>query len=81
MPIENNTLTDILKEKKMSDKLTASEALFGFAAWLTCREEKIVFSSHDNAVVIADLVMKFCEVNSLQEPREGWGKDLTHPSE
>jgi len=64
----------------MSDKLTASEAVFGLAAWLTCREEKTVLSSHDDAAVIADLVMEFCEANSLQEPGEGWAKNLIHPS-
>ncbi|MCP4401994.1 MAG: hypothetical protein GY801_32430 [bacterium] len=64
----------------MSDKLTASEAIFGFAAWLTCREEKTVFSSSDDAGIIAEKVAEFCKVNSLQDPKEGWEKNLIHPS-
>lgn len=63
----------------MPDKLTASEALYGFAGWLTSREEKTVMSSMDDAAVIADLVNKFCETNNLEDPRSDWGDNLTHP--
>lgn len=63
----------------MAKIMTASEALFGFCAWLTTREEKTVMSSGDNCGGIADLVKEFCEVNNLPEPRENWTDYLTHP--
>ena len=64
----------------MSDKLTASEAVFGFAGWLTCRKEKTVMSASDNAAPIADLVQQFIDENKLDEPRNGWENNLIHPS-
>lgn len=64
----------------MGDKLTASEAVYGFAAWLTTREKKTVMSSTDDAAPIADLVSQFCKENKLETPRDGWEFNLIHPS-
>ena len=63
------------------DKLSASEALFGFAGWLTTRDERTVMSAHDESGCIVCLVVEFCETNNLEMPREGWSDNLTHPSE
>ncbi len=59
--------------------LSASEALYGFAGWLTSRPERTVMSSKDDAAIIADLVHEFCKVNDLSELRSGWEKVLIHP--
>ena len=64
----------------MNDKLNASEALYGFAGWLTSREEPVIASARHDAAVWAELVNKFCKANELSEPREGWDKKLKHPS-
>ncbi len=56
-----------------TDKLTASEAVYGFAGWLTTRAEKTVMSASDDAAPIAELVDEFCKKHSLTDPREGWG--------
>ena len=64
----------------MNDKLTASEALYGFAGWLTCRKETVIASSSHDAAIWADLVKTFCDENNLEEPREGWQNNLVHPS-
>ena len=61
--------------------LSPSEALFGFAGWLTGREKQVVASASDDAAVLADLVHEFCEVNKLPEPRDNWTDYLTHPKE
>uniref|UniRef100_A0A6H1ZER3 Uncharacterized protein n=1 Tax=viral metagenome TaxID=1070528 RepID=A0A6H1ZER3_9ZZZZ len=61
------------------DKLSASEALFGFCAWLTCRPEPTVMSSSDDAAPIVELIRLFCDTNKLAEPKEGWEKNLIHP--
>lgn len=50
--------------------LSASEALYGFAAWLTTRRERAVFSAADNAGPAAELVAEFCRVNGLAPPRD-----------
>ncbi len=64
----------------MSDKLTASEALFGFAGWLTTREKITTMSSHHNCSPVVDAIAEFCKENDLDEPRNGWENNLTHPS-
>jgi hypothetical protein len=63
----------------MLDKLSPSEAVFGFAGWLTSRKCKTIMSSSDDAAPIADLVQQFCEENDLPSPRDGWENNLIHP--
>ena len=64
----------------MSDTLNPSEAVYGFAAWLTCRKEKTVMSASDDAAIIVELVAQFCETNNLPEISSQWPKHLVHPS-
>ncbi len=60
----------------MSDTLNPSEAVYGFAAWLICRNEKTVLSASDDVAPIVELVKQFCEVNSLPEVSEQWPNNL-----
>jgi len=60
-------------------KLSPSEAVYGFAGWLTSGPKKVVMSKFDDAGIVADLVKQFCEQNNLGEPRESWEKNLHHP--
>lgn len=64
----------------MDDKLTASEAVYGFCGWLTSRDEETVMSSRCDASKIAELVEQFCEENGLGAPRDNWTDNLIHPS-
>jgi len=68
-------------ESAWSGNLTASEALYGFAAWLTTREQAVTVGANYDASIWAELVNQFCEANSLPKPREDWTTWLTHPSE
>ncbi len=61
------------------NRLTASEAIYGFCGWLTLRAEKTVMSAIDDCAPIVDLIKQFCDENKLEEPREHWVKNLTHP--
>lgn len=63
------------------DKLIASEALYGFCAWLTTRKEKTIMSSVDDAAVIASLVDTYCKTNELEVPRSDWYKKIVFPKE
>lgn len=65
---------------KIESELTGAEAVYGFAAWLTCREERTVLSSTDNAAPVCCLVEQFCAENKLAAPRDGWENNLIHPS-
>lgn len=62
------------------DKLSASEALFGFMGWLTSLETPVTFSGHHEASIGAELVDEYCKANGLAEPREGWHLNIVQPS-
>ena len=64
----------------MSKELLASEALFGFVAWLTTREDITQMSASHDCAGIADLVQEFCDTNNLAKPVDGWHENLVHPS-
>ncbi len=61
------------------DQLLASEALYGFAAWLTSRDVPVTLSGHHEAGIAAELVNEFCKANNLPEPRENWTDFLAFP--
>ena len=61
------------------DKLTASEALYGFASWLTSRDKAVTASSKHDAAIWAVLVDKFCTENDLAPPRDEWVANLIRP--
>lgn len=61
-------------------QLSGSEALYGFAAWISAKDAMIDGTSLDNCALWADWVKEFCETNHLREPREEWNTLLTHPT-
>ena len=65
----------------MTEKITASEAVYGFAAWLTTRDEPVTFgSSHDSAGP-AELVKQYTEHNGMEPPRDGiWPDNVSMPN-
>lgn len=62
-----------------SDRLSASESVYGFSAWLTCRKERTVMSSKDERGCIAELVGTFIKENKLDDPRGNYSDYLKHP--
>lgn len=62
-------------------KLNSAEAVLGFLAWLTCREQEVTFSSKQNASIAVELFEKFQRVNNLPNVREDYYKILKHPKE
>jgi hypothetical protein len=68
-------------QKYQVDKLSASEALYGFGGWLTTRSQPVTISAKHEAAIVADLVNQFCEANNLPDPRDGWSESLVHPEE
>ena len=59
--------------------LSASEAVYGFCAWLTTRDTKTVMSASDDAAVIATLIKEFCEANHLVPPVDNYTDWLVMP--
>ena len=56
------------QEKK---NVSASEAVYGFAAWLTTSDKPVTFSSKHDAGKIAKLVDDYCKAQGFEDPREG----------
>jgi hypothetical protein len=57
-----------------------SEAVYGFAGWLTCRDEAVTMGSTHNAAPVADLVQQFVESQGWAEPRPSFADRLkTYP--
>lgn len=64
------------------EKLSSSEALYGFMGWLTSRPEVLTLSGANDSAPVVDLIVAFCEANNLDMPSEDWaGKNLQHPRE
>ena len=63
----------------MAKELNPSEAVYGFAGWLTTREEETRMGANHNCAIVADLVKIFCEANSLLDVSEDWPNNLIHP--
>lgn len=61
------------------DKLTASEALFGFIGWLAIRDENVVLC-RDSVDRVTELVNQFICDNKLHAPRDGWYLNLVKPN-
>tara|TARA_Y100000310_G_scaffold161719_1_gene161612 strand:+ start:245 stop:466 length:222 start_codon:yes stop_codon:yes gene_type:complete len=55
----------------MSERITASEAVYGFAAWLTTRDKAVIFGAKHNAGVAVGLIKEWLDVNKLDDPRDG----------
>ena len=59
------------EKKEKMEKITASEAVYGFAAWLTCRKDAVTLGANNDAAIVAELVGKWCKINELPRPRDG----------
>lgn len=67
--------------KLVREELSGSEAIYGFAGWLTTQDKKTIMGSHYDCALIADKIEKFIEANDLEDPEDHWEDELNHPSE
>lgn len=73
--IRENLVSESL-DQFINEELSGSEALYGFAGWLTSEDEETIMSSHHDSGKIAELVDKFNKKQNLKEPRKNWEKEL-----
>ena len=64
----------------MKDTLNPSEAVYGFAAWLTTREDETVMGASNDCAPIAEKVKQFCEANNLPDVSDQWPHNLIIPN-
>ncbi len=62
-------------------EMTASEALYGFGAWLTTRDESVTFGANNDCAPMADLIGRFCKANKLAETTEAYPNCFVMPKE
>lgn len=67
--------------KQEIEGLSASEAVYGFVAWITTRDKAMTASSSHGAAPWADKVAEFIKVNKLPDPRDDWADKLIHPKD
>lgn len=61
-------------------KLSPSEAIFGFTAWLSTREETLLVGSKHECGCLVDLITEFCHINNIEKPRKIFPKNLEMPN-
>ena len=68
-------------EARARERLSASEAVYGFAAWLTTSPVPITLSALHECGPVVELIREFCHTNHLPEPREEWTSSLRYPGQ
>lgn len=61
--------------------MSAAEAVYGFAAWITTREQLAIAGAPVDSAPWADLVKRFCDANGLGSVGPAWPDNLTIPPE
>lgn len=66
-------------EGKIKDKITASEAIFGFCGWITSRKEELTVGAAIPCGAIIELITEWCKVNNLVDPRDRYSDYIVQP--
>jgi hypothetical protein len=53
-------------------RMNQTETLYGFASWLTVRNQPVTLSARHGAAVVAELINVFSKENNLPAIRENW---------
>lgn len=69
------------RKQRNPERMTGSEAVYGFVAWLTTRSEATTMGASHDCASLVPLITKFCETNGLDAPRERWTDYFQHPRE
>lgn len=65
-------------EKNSKDTLNASEALYGFIAYMTTQPVSMIASSKHNADIWVPEIVNFCKKHNLPDVRKEWTKNLVN---
>jgi hypothetical protein len=60
--------------------MTPTDALFGFAAWLTCREATLTLGGYHEAGPVVEALTTWMKANGLPDVSEEYPKNITQPS-
>ncbi|MCP3980788.1 MAG: hypothetical protein GY716_15910 [bacterium] len=82
MPVSAFDIVDVDHARVALERqptLTGSEAVYGFAAWLSTLKQPTIFGSSYNCDCLVPLIQAFTDTNALSEPREHWCDNYTVP--
>lgn len=60
--------------------MNASEAVYGFAAWLTCHPEALTIGSTHDAAPVAERCKEWCDANGLPGVTDAYPGNIVHPA-
>jgi len=60
-------------------ELNATEAIYGFVAWLSSREDATYISANHEVSSCINLIERFKKINNLPDISKQWPNNLTHP--
>lgn len=60
-----------LQSDGIEPKVLPSEALYGFAGWLSARDQAITMGATHDASVVAEALKQYCEAQGYEDPRDG----------
>ena len=63
----------------MRKRITATDALFGFGAYLTTRKKEVTFSYKHNAADMVDLISEFLDANNLPDVSKAYPDNFVMP--
>lgn len=69
----------VTDDMQFIDQLSASEALYGFMAFLTCRKKVTTLSSSHTPGDLPERINEFCLRHKLPLPRSNYAKNLISP--
>lgn len=64
-------IAEQFRSRPPSERIIASEAVFGFAAWLTTRQVPITIGAPQDCGAVCDLVKAWLTANGLPGVRDG----------
>lgn len=60
--------------------MTPTDAVYGFAAWLTCRKDTMQVGYTHDAAAMADCAKKWCEANGIPEVSDAYPDNIVQPA-
>lgn len=63
------------------ERVTASEAVYGFSAWLTTREKAITIGALHESTTLIELAKKWIDENNLPEVTLNYPDNIKHPQD
>ena len=62
-------------------EMSATDALYGIMAWLTCRNETLELGAKHTCPPAVEVITKFIDANGLEGPSKAYPDNIKFPKE